>query len=306
VDLRRSRGGSEYFRAHVLMLAANRLFFDSSLATAGPRALNDLVRRMVLKEVLNCLAGRGIPVMPLKGALLAYTVYDDPRDRRVSDIDLLVPESAFEASIGALAANGYQPMRQTQYHERMLCASGVPIPIDLHRTLFPRGRFRLSTKEIFARGLQNTVLYGTSVVLPDPYDAYAHLIGHEACHHRMPIDPRTSKDLFKLASRHSLDSGQCAAHIDRVGLARAARYALFDLSREDPFAFEVFEKLRHDSVGDFLASTARAWTMRFTQESIPSRVAGHMTNSSLLLAARAICEPIANRLNYWRAWRKLP
>ena len=131
-----------------MRLAADPVFQTD----AGPRALHDLVRRMVLREALGALAERGIPVMPLKGALLAYWVYDDPADRRVSDVDLLVPEAAFRGAIDALATRGYAASLQIQTHEITLRAREVRMPIDLHRTLFPKLRFRLPTADLFARG----------------------------------------------------------------------------------------------------------------------------------------------------------
>ena len=122
-----------------MTLATRPAFFEGATAERGPRALNDLVRRVVLKEVLGCLAGAGIPVMPLKGALLAYWVYDDPSERRVSDVDLLVPEKSFEAAIAKLAGQGYHAEPAIQTHERTLRSRDVPMTVDLHRSLFPRG-----------------------------------------------------------------------------------------------------------------------------------------------------------------------
>jgi hypothetical protein len=280
------------------MLAAAPVFFDRATAVAGPRALHDLVRRMVLKEVLGGLAGRGIPVMPLKGALLAYWVYDDPADRRVSDVDLLVPEAVFDEAIEALSAQGWHPDLPVQTHERTLRAREVDLTVDLHRTLFPKGRFRLSTQDLFARGRRNTELYGAPVVLPDPYDACAHLVGHATCAHQLPLDPRAVADLERLSLRFSLDARHCAAHLESTGLARAARYTLAACGPTSIFARRVLGHLRPDPFGAFLAATQQALNLRFPVESIPARVAGHLTNVSLCNAAEAAFDAIAERFRF--------
>jgi hypothetical protein len=273
-------------------------FFDPATRESGPRALHDLVRRMVLKEVLDCLADRKIPVMPLKGALLAYWVYEDPAERRVSDVDLLVPETAFEDAVAALTARGYPQDRPTQTRERTLRSRDVPLTVDLHRSLFPKGRFRMPTREIFARGRRDSDLFGAPVVLPDPYDVYAHLVGHAACDHTLPIDRRTESDLEKLAARFSLDACRGAAHLESTGLARAARYTLGAFGPEARFARRVLGELRPDPLGAFLARSQRALNLLLHAESLPARLAGHLTNASLPLAAQSVFDAIAERFRY--------
>src|SRR5439155_26452552 len=82
VDLR--DGGRDEERLPVGVSDSLRVgFFDSETTEAGPRALNDLLRRTVLDETLGTLAERGVPVMPLKGAILCAWLYDDPAERRV-------------------------------------------------------------------------------------------------------------------------------------------------------------------------------------------------------------------------------
>lgn len=273
-------------------------FFGTSTIRTGPRALNDLVRRMVLKEVLGCLAERRIPAMPLKGALLAAWVYEDPADRRVGDVDLLVPEERFRDAMTALSAAGYFPDAPTQTRERVFRTADVPMTVDLHRALFPKGRFRLSTRDLFARGRNDADLFGAPVVLPDPYDLYAHLVGHAACDHQVPVDGRTPEDLERLARRFSLDARRCAAHLEATGLARAARFVLGSLDPAGDFATRVLGELRSDPLGATLARLQRALNLRLHVESIPARLVGHLTNASLPLAAQSIFDAIAERIRY--------
>jgi hypothetical protein len=273
-------------------------FFDSATEAAGPRALNDLVRRVVLQETLACLAERGIPVMPLKGALLAYWVYDDPADRWVGDIDLLVPEPSFATAIDSLSARGYRPEPPISTRERSLRSQDNPMMVDLHRALFPRGRFRVTTKELFGRGRRDSMLFGAPVVLPDPRDVFAHLVGHSACDHTLPLDRRTGEDLERLARRFSLDARDCAEHLEATGFARAARYTLGSLGPEAGFAHRVLRFLRPDPLGEFLARSQRRANLSFPIESLPARISGHLTNTSLPLAAVSLFDAIAERFRY--------
>jgi len=52
-----------------------------------------MARVVELREVLAALAGAGLPVLLLKGAALAYTLYPEPHLRDRSDTDLLFPVS---------------------------------------------------------------------------------------------------------------------------------------------------------------------------------------------------------------------
>ena len=67
-----------------------------------------------LRLLLTELQQRAIPVLLLKGAYLAATVYDDIALRHMVDADLLVPESALGAAIEIVMALGYQPLQPHQ------------------------------------------------------------------------------------------------------------------------------------------------------------------------------------------------
>ena len=70
---------------------------------------DELLRAGLLRRVASTLAASGIPVMPLKGALFAYWIYDDPEERLGGDIDVLVPGAAFEQAMNVLTALGFVP-----------------------------------------------------------------------------------------------------------------------------------------------------------------------------------------------------
>ena len=63
----------------------------------------------LVADVARRLSHEGIEVMPVKGALLQHWLYEDPADRPLTDIDLLVRASDFPAAHAVLADNGYRP-----------------------------------------------------------------------------------------------------------------------------------------------------------------------------------------------------
>lgn len=260
----------------------------------------DLARRALVRRLAMALAAAGIPAMPLKGALFAYWVYEEPSERLGGDIDLLVPEAEFAKAIHALGALRFAPQPpHGNANEITLCAARMPIEIDLHRALFAPGRYLLPTADLFARGSENHTLFSAPLVIPNPYDAYAHVIGHAASEHLQPIPLHNRRDLELLAAHFSLDPQRCAAHLEDTGLARAARYTLGLIGPVDPFASEVLRCLRSDPLGAAFARVACMLTGRFAPETLTARIAGHLTDSSLPQAVIAVTIALVARLRVY-------
>ena len=68
-----------------------------------------MVRAAELRAVLEALARQGLPVLLLKGAALAYTLYPEPHLRNRCDADLLLPSrDEAECAGRVLQTLGYQ------------------------------------------------------------------------------------------------------------------------------------------------------------------------------------------------------
>jgi hypothetical protein len=270
--------------------AGTRLRPESGILDSGSgiakRVAHDLVCRTLVRQVAEVLAPAGIPLMPLKGVLLARWVYETPWERLGSDVDLLVPAPRFEAAIGALRAAGFaghvNPLHPC---EATLDSSWAPVPVDLHKELFGPGRYRLTSDAVFARGRPDRDLFDVPVMLPDPLDALAHAVGHAASDHTRDTAVQAGRDVARLAARFAIDPARAAAHLDACGLGRASRYALGLCAREVPFARSVLERLRPDLLGDLLAGTARALVSRVDPGTLWGRGAGLLTNDSLARSA---------------------
>jgi hypothetical protein len=220
--------------------------------------------------------------MPLKGALFAFWLYPKPSLRLGDDVDLLVREEHFHGAIAALGSAGFliAPGPASPY-QRSLRPPAVPVVIDLHRSLFPSGYYRLSTAELFERGCEDRNFFPLPAILPSPYDAYAHLVGHAAAGHLSRLSPVARRDLSLLALRFELDDRRMAEHLKKTGLARAALYTLGCLGPVDSFAERVVEHLSGSGLDLFLAGLAFRIAHRFPHGSAPSQLSSYLTTGSL-------------------------
>lgn len=111
-------------------------------------ALHDGAMRWCLRLEQRMLAvgseldRHGIPFRILKGLAVAHLDYDDPSDRVFRDIDLLVPSSDLERSIGLLAELGFVPTQmeprrgfQREFGKGRSTSAPDGVEVDVHRTL---------------------------------------------------------------------------------------------------------------------------------------------------------------------------
>ena len=110
-----------------------------------------------------------------------------------------------------------------------------------------------------------------------------------------------TRDFSAVASRYALAAQPVARHLERHGLARAARYAL--RHADDPFSAEVLRALRADPVGVAAASVARRLTARFGPHAKLSIVAPHLVNRTLGRGALSVGAHVAIGLRTRIAYR---
>jgi hypothetical protein len=274
--------------------------------SALQRALiSEAVGREVLRDVAETLASARIVAMPLKGVWLQACVYRDPGARAITDVDLLVPEGDYARALSVLAARGWRA-RGWNVSETALYHPRWPLPVDLHRRLFTRGAFRLSGAALFARGTPDSNAFGVQVVLPDPRDVLAHLLGHFVKSRRRPGDAAATRDFVQLASTGQLEPVAAAAHLHHVGVARCARYVLRDLAaRGSEFYARLLEALPPDPLGDMLASAARLLAARTNSRSVLGALPGFLLDHSLAAGVTTLLRRVGD-LPLERAMRTNP
>ena len=105
---------------------------------------------------IRALRSSGIRVIALKGAALRATLYRDPVERDVSDVDLLAPPEDADRAVEVLRAEGYAPYhtpeivetyRRHHYHFHLRHQSGHVVEIHWAHTR-PGWPFQLAPEEV--------------------------------------------------------------------------------------------------------------------------------------------------------------
>ncbi|MEM9491970.1 MAG: nucleotidyltransferase family protein, partial [Myxococcota bacterium] len=112
------------------------------------------IRAQTLAEVLAALAESAIPVILLKGIAYARTLYSEPAERPMSDIDLLVPPGAHRRAGEILRRLGYWVAGSNQQRSPLhhaVCYKRRSAAIDLHRSMVQPWRSRIDIAGLWQR-----------------------------------------------------------------------------------------------------------------------------------------------------------
>jgi hypothetical protein len=181
--------------------------------------INAARNRMMLAGLDALLAlfdAHGVRCVVLKGgANIASGLYNDPGERFLSDLDVLVAPGQIETAERLLRAHGYTDMdpeapRRWFTMDRHLPPLVPPtggFAIEVHTSLVSSKR--LETLVPAAAMLQRAIAVqwnGRSILIPHPTDAVIYNIVHAQLHHELQahgvIELRQLRDLALLAARH--------------------------------------------------------------------------------------------------------
>jgi hypothetical protein len=152
------------------------------------------------------LGSEGIPCALMKGAALAETLYP-VGTRPLSDVDLLIPEVHFTATIATLEACGFRRVVRARQcegpwnsNETLLVKGSGPdsVAIDLHWEMCHRDYpFRVSTGELLSRA-RAVLADGVSVRVLSPEDTFVN-VATQIFHDGLRVTLRRAGDLYGLA-----------------------------------------------------------------------------------------------------------
>lgn len=189
-----------------------------------------------LDEALRALARRGIPVVPLKGPVLAERLYPDPALRPSTDLDLLVAGADFDRAAAALEELGYSLDRswtaayqRRHHHHVSLRRSGAPAIELHHRAVSGFGTF-LPGEELIARARPFVVASGATALVLSAEDELLYLCLHAAGH----LFARLGwlEDLALLLERHrDLDRALVVERARSIGARSPLTLAVLQLRR---------------------------------------------------------------------------
>src|SRR5262245_28771809 len=113
-------------------------------------------------RLLSSLERKGLIPVVLKGSALRETIYDQPAERSLSDLDLLFPDDQLESSMETLQANGYrspssaevrEAYRQHHFHYQLTHPGGFVV--EVHWALCrPDLYFHLDHRAFLARAVE--------------------------------------------------------------------------------------------------------------------------------------------------------
>lgn len=161
-------------------------------------ASQSLFYQTALRQILGRLRQAQVPVLILKGPILAEMVYPDPTLRPMMDVDIVVPPDQGPLARQALLDLGYQVYvepgdppagyQEVILGELTLVRESETWPvIDLHMDLMVRERhrraLRLDVREFWERA-QPAHLLGEPVYVLDPADTLLHLCLHWSFGHQ--------------------------------------------------------------------------------------------------------------------------
>lgn len=204
---------------------------------------NNLSQLLALDELgtlLDEFAQANIPMIVLKGAALAPTLYPDAALRPFGDLDLLVHEGDEGRAAEILFARGYQGVVQMGegtdselWGQQTFVRGGAhPARIELHRHLFVQSYYRRRSRlDWFWAHRTPFRVQGRTAFMLDASAQLLHLAAHSALHHQ---DSRLiwSYDLALLVSQQAarLDWYETIETAQAFGLALSLRHALQEMS----------------------------------------------------------------------------
>ena len=192
-----------------------------------------------LKQVLEALEKENIPVIPLKGIILANTVYENPAMREMNDIDILVRWEDIKISIIVLESLGYRA--SAPYHfddESMLYDHHSPVFINESGTMLelhwnitdafnvsPEG---LNLGKLFWEQAQKGTFLGETAYLLPPSVLIFHCAIHLSIQHAFNFGMREIYDIEELYLKysHCIDWKQLMKRSDNLGLLRPLMISL--------------------------------------------------------------------------------
>lgn len=250
--------------------------------SARARAAAAMAADALVADVAACLAEEDIAILPMKGVLLQHWLYEDPSERPMTDVDLLVRPTDLERATRALCRAGYRPTG----HESvggLVFGTRFGLPLDLHPHLFDPARYRMSTDDVFQRATTDTALFGEAVSIPSPLDVYAHLVGKFGSDHLTARHVGRLQEIARMGAYLDASPRVTSSHLVACGMRRVARYVL-PLARAHcraGFAAEVEQALPTDLVGEAIARLAGAALSRLSPFSRVGAVCAHLLNDSV-------------------------
>ena len=213
---------------------AGRLARGCTLAPVLSRpALAQALAATVFAEVDRVFGAAQIAVLPVKGVVTGRTLYADPAEREIRDVDVRIRPRDFERAL-ELAGSARWPVRNVLRSYRSFIASVGGLDVDVETSCGPPGFCGLRVDDMLGRAEE-----GPTVDLPRVPELHDHallLVVNAVKDHLVDTTPAALEDLRRL-----------------VRLPRFSASRLCDLARQTRTLFMVHLAAR------FLGDEAPGW-----------------------------------------------
>ena len=180
-------------------------------------AIAMLTQRRALLQAMEALAGEAIGSVALKGAALAWTVWPEPAERAMRDIDILVAQENAALAYQTLRAAGWEGPDLSDDELANFAADETHFPVlhspegvmcELHAHVW--GRAPLPGTSMPLR--DNAHLLGNArhseklgMAIPGAEDMIVHLVVHAACSHLLNVGPMALVDIDLWCAKKAID-----------------------------------------------------------------------------------------------------
>lgn len=208
------------------------------LAAVRQQLVNPLGHRIVqdhwLQQFLANSKARDFPVVLLKNAAFAGTLYDESHPRLSADLDLLVTEHDFARACRLFDTMGRKGRSTETRHSSAASAfetsyeiihMGVPVTVELHRNLTWPHLFNVEARDLWDSSLQCPRFSHESVRILSPENTLLHLAVHDFRH--CSRQPHTLVDAARVIRIWNLSCEKLFSSATGWG-ARAVLFGLLD------------------------------------------------------------------------------
>ena len=231
--------------------------------------INNLRLNGELSLLLAALEAEAIPLIPLKGIVLANTVYEDVCLREMNDIDILAHPDDLQRISDILTGMEYRPMQaisvnlnlQTEHHLPGLIKKGYG-RIEVHGNItLPHKNYSIDPHGLWERAVPVKIA-GRNALMFSPEDLLLHLCLHTSYHHpfifglRPFCDIAETIDHFSSTLNWEIVAERAVSQHWQRGVYLALRLAIELAGAAIPDV--IIEKLKPEDMSEIILETARA------------------------------------------------
>lgn len=182
------------------------------------------LRGKYLAEIIGTFSRESIRSCLLKGISYSSTIYDDPAERPMGDIDLMVPEQDVRRALVALKDIGFKLRPGKRVHRarthHAVTLDRPPVSLDLHRSMVQPWRSSIDLDAVWRR-MEPAAEQPAGVFRLEAVDEIVFHLTHIA-RHELLAGPLAYIDLHRLFRRYGASREAVMKRASEYRLGRAA------------------------------------------------------------------------------------